>query len=101
MPGQQYVSQPEDVAQVGTVAILPADEPEALLVVETAGTVTDLSEALVEQHLLGVGRDEPEVSPADLQQHCSVPGLVTSCCAGGAITVILRLAGTDWKEKKC
>ena len=101
MPGQQHVSQPEDVAQVGTVAILPADEPKALLVVETAGAVTDLSETLVEQHLLGVGGDQPQISPSDLQQHCPVPGLVTSCGAGGAITVILRLAGTDWKEKKC
>ena len=62
--------------------------------------MTDLSETLVQQHLLRVGRDQPEVGPSNLQQHRPVPGLVTAA-GGGGITVILRLAGTDWKYRKC
>ena len=80
------------------MAALSADEPEAFLVLQTAGAVTDLSETLVQQHLLGVGRDQPQVGPSNLQQHRPVPGLVT---AAGAITVRLGLAGTDWKRQKC
>ena len=94
------------------MAALSADEPEALLVLQTGGAVTDLAETLVQQHLLGVGRDQPQVGPSHLQQHRPVPGLVTAAGGGGGgvggvggvgggITVILGLAGTDWKYQKC
>ena len=74
-----------------------ADEPEALLVLEPAGAVTDLPETFVQQHLLGVRRDQSQVGPANLEQHGPVPGLVTAAGGRRAITVILRLAGADWK----
>ena len=47
-----YCSEPEYVSEI--LSGLSADEAEALLVVETTGAVTDLSEALVQQDLLGV-----------------------------------------------
>ena len=68
MPGKN-ISSPEHVSEVLTLPSLPADEPERLLVLQTAGAVRDLPEALVEEDLLGVRGDEPEVGSPHLEQH--------------------------------
>ena len=95
-----------------------ADEAEVLPRLLTPGTVRDLAEILVQQHLqsanirlpsqhkmtfcdvtttrthlLGVGGYEPEVRPPDLQQHRPVLGVEAAALL---LTVLTILRGQGW-----
>ena len=60
--------------------------------------MADLSEALVEEDLLGVRGDQPEVRPPNLRQHRPVFGL--SVTTAEALALLPSLAGARWDVRQ-